>query len=336
MAKYVIEESTLTGIADAIRTKEGSSAVIPVLDMKQRILEIETGTDTSAATAEDSDVAAGETYFGADGLLHTGNLARIVAEEIELLAGESHTIQNGIHNGTGVVKAKSLASQTEGTATENSIVTGKSAWVNGVKVNGAIPIGTTFNSTTEIELAAGESQAISKAYYSKGGTIKAKSLASQTVGNATAADMLSGKKAWVNGVEVTGGIACYDTATNDVEWTLTDVPLESGNATMIVNLAAGYYAEGSYNVGTLAMHKPPTSIIPGTEDVSLPGGTWYMNGVTIKGDTNLVESNIKSGVTLFGKTGTCVEQEDLTSEIETQQSLISQIETALATKAAAS
>lgn len=44
MAKYVIEDTTLVGIADAIREKEGSTAAIPVPGMKQRILDIISGS----------------------------------------------------------------------------------------------------------------------------------------------------------------------------------------------------------------------------------------------------------------------------------------------------
>lgn len=43
MGKYVIDESTLIGIADAIRLKEGSSENIRVIDMKDRITSLSTG-----------------------------------------------------------------------------------------------------------------------------------------------------------------------------------------------------------------------------------------------------------------------------------------------------
>lgn len=43
MAKVFIEESTLTGIGDAIREKEGTAELIPVNDMKARILAIQSG-----------------------------------------------------------------------------------------------------------------------------------------------------------------------------------------------------------------------------------------------------------------------------------------------------
>ena len=45
MAKVFIQESTLTAIGNAIRGKEGTSALIPVNDMATRISAIETGSD---------------------------------------------------------------------------------------------------------------------------------------------------------------------------------------------------------------------------------------------------------------------------------------------------
>lgn len=48
MAEYLIQEETLVGIADAIRSKEGNStSEIPVADMSERIMALET-KDASA------------------------------------------------------------------------------------------------------------------------------------------------------------------------------------------------------------------------------------------------------------------------------------------------
>ena len=41
MAKYLIEDTTLIAIGDAIREKEGSTEVIPVPDMPARIRTIQ-------------------------------------------------------------------------------------------------------------------------------------------------------------------------------------------------------------------------------------------------------------------------------------------------------
>lgn len=60
MAKVFIEESTLTGIGDAIRAKEGTSELIPTTSMASRIMAIQTGGGD------------GEQYFSDDDLITTG------------------------------------------------------------------------------------------------------------------------------------------------------------------------------------------------------------------------------------------------------------------------
>lgn len=74
MSKYVIDDSTLTGIADAIRTKEETSDPIPVEEMAERIGAIETGvtlpTLSNPATA--AEILSGYEAIGADGEVVTG------------------------------------------------------------------------------------------------------------------------------------------------------------------------------------------------------------------------------------------------------------------------
>lgn len=56
-----------------------------------------------------------------------------------LSAGASYTIPRGHHNGNGRVVARDLASQTQANAGAGDILLGKSAWVNGGKINGTMP-----------------------------------------------------------------------------------------------------------------------------------------------------------------------------------------------------
>ena len=74
MAKYSIDSATLTGIADAIRAKEGSTGAIPVSDIPSRIAAIQTGADVSGVTATEVDVVAGKVFVDASGAEKTGTL----------------------------------------------------------------------------------------------------------------------------------------------------------------------------------------------------------------------------------------------------------------------
>lgn len=87
--------------------------------------------------AEAADVAAGKTFTSAAGLEATGTMPIIEGKIITLNCGQTHTIPAGCHSGSGKVKAASLASQTAGTAAAKDIASGKTAWVNGVKVTGS-------------------------------------------------------------------------------------------------------------------------------------------------------------------------------------------------------
>ena len=79
----------------------------------------------------------------------------------EMVAGSSATIPAGFHDGTGVITAKSLASQTQATAGAADILSPKTAWVNGSKITGTIPTYT----TSKLRIAAGYDTILPAGYY---------------------------------------------------------------------------------------------------------------------------------------------------------------------------
>ena len=96
-------------------------------------------SQTGGATAADGDVLSGRTYWK-DGAKRTGTMANQGAKTASLNAGGSYTIPAGYHNGGGKVTANSLASQTSANAAAGHILSGKTAWVNGVKVTGTLAV----------------------------------------------------------------------------------------------------------------------------------------------------------------------------------------------------
>ena len=102
--------------------------------------------------------------------------------------------------------------------------------------------------------------------------------------------MLSGYTAYGSGgTKYTGDIA-----------TKTSSNVTANNNT--VTIPAGYYAsQVSKTVGTA---KATATYTPGTSDQTISSGYYLTGNQTIKGDSNLVASNIKSGASIFGVAGT--------------------------------
>lgn len=98
------------------------------------------GISSSDVTAKSADVLAGTKTIMADsndevvegGMIDHGAISKA------LKCGESITIPQGYHNGSGEISADSLAGQTEGTATASDLYTGKTMVVNGQKITGTM------------------------------------------------------------------------------------------------------------------------------------------------------------------------------------------------------
>ena len=109
-----------------------------------------------------SDVLAGKTFSNSSGVGLVGTMANNGAINASLNAGQSHTIPAGYTTG-GRVTANSLASQTVGTATEDNLSNGVTAWVNGQKITGN---GTDVNNAYNNGYNAGATSAQANMQYS--------------------------------------------------------------------------------------------------------------------------------------------------------------------------
>ncbi len=131
----------------------------------------------------------------------------------------------------------------EDMAIPQDILAGKKAWVNGNQITGTMANRGAVSQT----LNAGGSYTIPEGYHNGSGKVTAASLASQTQATATAAQILTGQTAWVNGNKVTGSMGNR----GNLNWT------PSNGTTYTV--PAGYYSGGTldsraaynngYNVG---------------------------------------------------------------------------------------
>lgn len=103
----------------------------------------------------------------------------------------------------GIAGNSNVVDTSAGTATAAQILSGQVAYVDGVKLTGSM----TNQGAVTSALNAGAEYVIPAGYHNGSGKVTANSLASQTAGTATAAQILSGQVAYVNGARLTGTMA---------------------------------------------------------------------------------------------------------------------------------
>lgn len=226
------------------------------------------------ATATSSDILENKTAWVNKRLI-TGNIPVIARQDQSLTAGKSYTIPKGYHSGTAVISAVDLASQTQGTATEETILKGSSAWVNGKLINGTFDINEyirdVLGSTNAVQknvregktfysgalsgigigtmkdylnlpirtLENGTTYTIPEGYYDGNSKIQVRSLRDVTQATATANDIMYGKSAWSNG-ELLNGVAHQNVT--DASDTTAEVDDIRAGKTAYIN---GYKATGT-------------------------------------------------------------------------------------------
>ena len=157
------------------------------------------------------------------------------------------------------------------------MLSGNTAYADGVKYEGTI----VSKSASDLT-ASGDTVTVPAGYYSAQAS---KAVAS---GSATAPASISGTSATLS------------TGTN----TLT----LSKTISVTPSVTAGYVASGTAGNSNVSLTasvttKAAATITPGTSSQSIAAGTYLTGAQTIAGDQNLVASNIKSGVSIFGING---------------------------------
>ena len=184
-------------------------------------------SDQTSGSANANDILSERTAW-VNGERITGAMPNNGHTSVVLAASQSYTIPVGYHDGQGEVVAKSLNEQTQGTATINDILYGRTAWANGQRLIGTIPRLVRQDKL----LSPGESYTFPLGYSDGTTVISSKPLDEMTIGTASNNDILENKIAWVNGQQITGNIISQD---------LDLIRIASGNH---ITIEPGYYPNG--------------------------------------------------------------------------------------------
>lgn len=174
------------------------------------------------------------------------------------------------------------------TATAARVLSGYTCYVNDSKITGTM----TNQGTKTASLNAGGSYTIPAGYHNGSGKVTANALSGQTSGTATAARILSGKTAWVNGSKLTG------TMTN--RGAISQNLAANGSYTVPV----GWHS-GSGKVTQSLTTQGAKTVTPTTSNqTACAASRWTTGTITIVGSSYLKAENIKKGVTIFNVAGT--------------------------------
>lgn len=157
------------------------------------------------------------------------------------------------------------------------MLSGNTAYANGVKYTGSIATKTGTDIT-----ASGDTVTVPAGYYASQQT---KAVAA---GSATGPATVSGSSASVS----TG------TNTLTLSKTVSITPVVSAGY-----VASGTAANASVSLTASVTTKGATTYTPTTSNQTIAASTYLTGAQTIEGDANLVASNIKSGVSIFGVSG---------------------------------
>lgn len=286
---------------DEFRIQGKTSSSAPIIAQGGSTLNIWTYKNNFGDATTD-DVVAGKTFTSTAGLKVTG----------------THVCSGGIDT-------------SDATATASDIAENKTSYVNGEKVTGNLPVyggdsmhfdGTPLEDdsptweTNITYLGANEKSCLVAKYtisedrICRTGYKLKTAIRGSAFGDATAADVAAGKTfTSASGLKLTGTATSTTTTPNLQSKSVT--PSESAQT---VSPDDGYDGLSSVSVGAISStyigsgitQKSAATYTPTTSDQTIASGQ-YLNGAqTIKGDANLVAGNIKSGVSIFGVTGTYI------------------------------
>lgn len=238
------------------------------------------------------------------------------------IKGDANLAAGNIKSGSSIFGVNGTFTS-DATATSGKILKSETAYVKGQKVTGTIPSqqGSTVTPGTAVKTAipagtyaagdikvAGDSNLVSgniKSGVSIFGVSGNKNIVNTTLADTVKAGPLQimvDKKCYVNGELVTGTMPTVKpTATASLN-------TATGEVTPTASINYGCATSGQYAGTTLQLPTVQgTLITPGTTSQTvIPAGKYTLSDTVVQGDADLLPENIKSGVEIFGVSGTYI------------------------------
>ena len=310
LTAYIIQNGTLTDIADAIRTKTGKTATMTPLDMPDEILSIKTTPDLqnkSVTPTKSSQAITADSGYDGLGTVTVNAIpaAYITTSDANAVAANILLNKTAYVNGSKITGTMPNNGATCGTiSAQGGTYTIPAGYTTGGTVTANIAASTITNSALNVasfvedsathDYGVRASITIPEGYYEETSLTKDLSTvlpAPETA--AAAAQMLSGYQAYTNaGVLLTGSM------TNNAAWSQT-----LNQTTTSVTVPAGYH-NGTGTVSHTTVNIPDPTISVSSSGLITASGSWT-RGFT----TDNSYSNTKQLTTQAAKTVTPTESE---------------------------